>query len=503
MGVRHSVIMLVLLLVILVVGNAQAAIEVESWPLPVDPDSTGARIGPFSLVFSGPDLAAPGNTDEFYYVLVRVSMTEGVFIYRTWAPCQVTDPPLACWYEMELAVEVVSGNPWLPAMDAVRIKRVGPDYIDILFCRNMNLWNLTSQNRVRITFGTLSGETPQGPSNLWPGMYQGDTSTCCCFSESDTDFVPDGEWGVEFQAYYSNVAGEILGDFPATFAPDSAVLAVAGPPLPVCDITAGWPVGAGLPGISPGPQDILEYRFCPWGECTADGWIDYCDDPVAYAEETTPRLSFGAGHMFVISETCEPNGSLFEEEDWLQISIYESYELFEPAFITDASQRAWLTGGGLADPIPLTVDYDPNDDYSINVHIDPVVPLDPDRTAPLEIWIDLGNIQLGNVCGDPMYHLVRGPFDFYVNALHYPAHMGCGFFAGPIIKFIVARLLECLRGDLDEDGAITAVDILLLADYQAGMVELDAAQLVEVDRNDDCLIDATDLMRSLIPWYMW
>jgi|GEM_PF-3490117 len=495
-------ILLALLIFTLAGLSARAAIEVESWPLPVDPDSIGARIGPFSLVFSGPDLAAPGNTDEFYYVLVRVSMTEGVFIYRTWAPCLVQDPPPTCWYEMELAVEVISGNPSLPAMDAVRVKRVGTDYIDILFCRNMNLWNLTSQNRVRVTFGTLSGETPQGPSNLWPGVSQGDTSTCCCFSESDTDFLPDGEWGVGFHAYYSNVAGEILGDFPATFASDSAVLAVAGPPLPVCDIAAEWPAGAGLPVISPGPQDILEYRFCPWGECTADGWIDYCDDPVTYAEETTPRLSFGAGHMFVISETCEPNGLLFEQEDWLQVSIHEDYELFEPSFITDASQRAWLTGGGLADPIPLPVGYDANDSC-INVHIDPAVSLDPERTEPLRVWIDLGDIQLGNVCGDPIYHLVRRPFGFYVNVFYYPHYKGCDLLVGPIFKFPVARLLQCLRGDLDEDGAITAVDILLLADYQAGMVELDAAQLVEVDRNDDCRIDATDLMLSLIPWYMW
>jgi hypothetical protein len=333
-------------------------------------------------------------------------------------------------------------------------------------------------------------------------MYQGDTSTCCCFSESDTDFLPDGEWGVEFQAYYSNAAGEILSDFPATFAPDSAVLAVAGPPQALCGITAGWPAGDGLPVVSPGPQDILEYRFCPWGECTAGGWIAYCDDPVTYAPETTPRLSFGAGHMFVVSETCDPGGFLFKEGDWLEVSIEEDYELFEPTFITDASQRAWLAGGGLTAPVPLAVDYD-SDERIILVRIEPAVPLDPDRTEPLEIWIDLGNIQLGNVCGDPMFYLAFGSFDFNVDVYYFPDYMGCETVNRTIFAFPVARLLQCLRGDLDEDGAITMVDITLLANYQAGMLELDAARRVEADRNNDCLIDATDLMRALIPWYMW
>jgi len=500
MGDRRSVIMLIGLLVILAFGNAQAAIEVESWPLPVDPDSPGARIGPFSLVFSGPDLAAPGNTDEFYYVLVRISMTEGVFIYKA-EGCPVYEPPLPCHYDFYLAVEVVSGNPALPAVDAVEVLHVAPTYIDILFRRNMNFWNLNSQNRVRVSYGTLYQETPQGTANMLPGWQPG-SKTCCCFSDSDTDFLPDGDWSVQLEAYYSNSEGEILGDFPAVFTPERPVLAVAGPPQRRCGITAEWPVDEGPPAVSPGLQSIPEIRLCPWGECAADGWITYCDDPITYADETTPQPPFGAGHLFVVSETCDNGGFLFESTDQIYLSIKDDLRALDPYFARDDSHFAWLTGGGLAEAVPLEVWYT-NQLNELIVNIDPGFPLDPDRTEPLRVWIDLGTVFCNSVCGEAQAHLARYDLHLTVDIWYNAHYWFCEEVDDLILGFPVARLLQCLRGDLDEDGAITAVDILLLADYQAGMLELDDTQRVEVDRNNDCLIDATDLVLSLIPWHSW
>ncbi|HQM64279.1 MAG TPA: hypothetical protein PK176_13300 [Acidobacteriota bacterium] len=479
---KHLKLFATLSIISLLAVWSMAVITVQTTTPLVNPDGTLERAGSFRLIFSAPEFIDEADVwpDTEGYFLVRIQMSKNIKLVKLGTHNVGTLSPTGTW--IPVAWEIDAGAPILPIdYTAIRVVRAEPDFVDLLFLRDMSDLQLSATDRLRCTIGTPACATPSTnlPFNNFEGVaavqrdcdgdgaldagayYQEDTILCLNFATSATEFAYDDFWRVGLSVYFSDPNGSLGPRYSVNFDPSDPSLAQKGGPGQVCDLVLDWPC-KGEPCVfenwTSGCMEAPEVHVCPIppppdqdftpGPCAGGTlWINESYD-----------IQFGKGHMFSIWEDCptgyyafEPGGKItitlastaYNEDGYTCTDLLPNFPPLAPPDTTFG--QFWIFGplGEQLGPFPGT--RISSSKIEFNLPLDTVwTTFDPDY-GQYCVLADLEEININTCCLLNFY--TDDVFELRVTVDYVPAGYNCGYKPAATPPFTVAYIYGCLEPD--------------------------------------------------------
>ncbi|NLI46660.1 MAG: hypothetical protein GX414_06085 [Acidobacteria bacterium] len=469
---KHLKLFATLSIISLLAVWSMATIEVQTTTPLVNPDGTMERAGSFRLIFSAPEFIDDMDVwpDTEGYFLVRIQMSKNIKLVKLGSHPVGTLSPTGTW--IPIAWEIDAGTPVLPVdYTSIRVVRAEPDYVDLLFLRDMSDLGLTITDRLRCTIGTPACVTPTtaaGFNNFVGSGYdcdddgdaddkQEDTILCLNFSTSSTEFAYDDFWRVGLSVYYSDPNGVLGPRYSVNFQPSDPSLAQKGAPGQVCDLELYWPC-KGDPCVfedwTVGCMEAPEVHVCPTPPPPDQGTvITPCSGATVWINELYD-IEFGQGHMFSIAEDCPTGYYAFSPGGTITVTLGAPYNEdgytctgLNPEFLAGITPSFYLfdpdAPGGIYGPFLGT--------RVTNKVLEFVLPdeatwttFDPDYGAYC-VLVDVDSIRINTCCLLSWY--TDDVFELRVTVDYEPAGYNCGYKPATTPPFTIAYIYGCLEPD--------------------------------------------------------